>query len=211
MTGLPEAAGGLAHHYRAADFDTLVDSPIVAGNPAVYEFSVKGKPHFLVNVGEGGVWDGPRSAADAQRIVETQAAFWGQPAVRQVRLHQHDHRGHRRPGARQLDRADDQPLAHARRAAATWTGSRWSATSSSTPGTSSACGRWSWARSSTERENYTKTLWVAEGFTDYYADLLAVRAGVITPEECSRRAERDDREPADDARPARAVGGGGLV
>ena len=34
-----------------------------------------------------------------------------------------------------------------------------------------------------ERENYTKTLWVAEGFSDYYADLLAVRAGVITPEE----------------------------
>ena len=77
MTGLPGAADGLPHHYLAADFDTLVDSPIVAGNPAVYEFSVKGKPHFLVNVGEGGVWDGPRSAADAQRIVETQAAFWG--------------------------------------------------------------------------------------------------------------------------------------
>ena len=34
-----------------------------------------------------------------------------------------------------------------------------------------------------ERENYTKTLWVAEGLTDYYGDLLAVRAGVITPEE----------------------------
>ena len=71
------ASGGSPHHYRAADFDTLVDSPIVAGNPAVYEFSVKGKPHFLVNVGEGGVWDGPRSAADVQKIVEAQAAFWG--------------------------------------------------------------------------------------------------------------------------------------
>ena len=34
-----------------------------------------------------------------------------------------------------------------------------------------------------ERENYTKTLWVAEGFTDYYADLVAVRAGVMSPEE----------------------------
>ena len=34
-----------------------------------------------------------------------------------------------------------------------------------------------------ERENYTKSLWVAEGFTDYYADLVAVRAGVMSPEE----------------------------
>jgi predicted metalloprotease with PDZ domain len=32
-------------------------------------------------------------------------------------------------------------------------------------------------------ENYTQLLWVAEGFTDYYADLVAVRAGVMSPEE----------------------------
>ena len=37
MTGLPEMPGG-PHRYRAPDFDTLVDSPIVVGNPAVYEF-----------------------------------------------------------------------------------------------------------------------------------------------------------------------------
>jgi predicted metalloprotease with PDZ domain len=41
MTGLP-ALGGGEHRYRAADFDTLVDSPILLGNPAVYEFTVDG-------------------------------------------------------------------------------------------------------------------------------------------------------------------------
>jgi predicted metalloprotease with PDZ domain len=32
-------------------------------------------------------------------------------------------------------------------------------------------------------ENYTRTLWVAEGLTSYYGDLLAARAGVITADE----------------------------
>ena len=34
-----------------------------------------------------------------------------------------------------------------------------------------------------ENENYVKTLWVAEGFTDYYADILPKRAGLESREE----------------------------
>jgi predicted metalloprotease with PDZ domain len=34
-----------------------------------------------------------------------------------------------------------------------------------------------------EQENYTRSLWVAEGLTCYYGDLLAGRAGVMTPDE----------------------------
>ena len=34
-----------------------------------------------------------------------------------------------------------------------------------------------------ENENYVKTLWVAEGFTDYYADILPARGGIETKEE----------------------------
>ncbi len=32
-----------------------------------------------------------------------------------------------------------------------------------------------------ERENYTRLLWFFEGITDYYDDLMLVRAGIITP------------------------------
>ena len=81
VTGLPAAPGGAAHHYRAADFDTLVDSPILAGNPAVYPFAVDGIPHYLVNEGEGGVWDGPRSAQDVEKIVRAHRHMWGFFAV----------------------------------------------------------------------------------------------------------------------------------
>lgn len=76
ITGLPEAPGGTPHRYRAPDYDTLVDSPIVAGNPAVYRFEVDGKPHDLVNEGEGGIWDGPRSAQDVEKIVREARRLW---------------------------------------------------------------------------------------------------------------------------------------
>ena len=50
--------------WRAEDFDTLVDSPLYAGNATIHRFEVAGRQHLLVNEGEDGVWDGPRSAAD---------------------------------------------------------------------------------------------------------------------------------------------------
>ena len=34
-------------------------------------------PHFLVNVGDGGVWDVARAAADVERIVQAQRRIWG--------------------------------------------------------------------------------------------------------------------------------------
>jgi predicted metalloprotease with PDZ domain len=76
-TALPGTPDGRSDSYRAADFDTLLDSPIVVGNPTIYEFTVDGTPHFLVNIGESKVWDGPRAAADVQRIVEEQRRMWG--------------------------------------------------------------------------------------------------------------------------------------
>ena len=63
--------------YTAPDYDTLVDSPIVAGSPSVYEFSVGGKPHYLVNFRERAVWNGPQAARDLAKVAETIAQFWG--------------------------------------------------------------------------------------------------------------------------------------
>src|SRR6185503_8502520 len=65
------------HRYRAPDWDTLVDSPIVAGNQKVYEFDVDGKKHYLVNEGEAGVFDGARAAKDLEAIVREHRRMWG--------------------------------------------------------------------------------------------------------------------------------------
>jgi predicted metalloprotease with PDZ domain len=181
MTGLPAAAGS-PHRYRAADFDTLVDSPIVAGNPAVYEFSVKGVPHFLVNVGEGGVWDGPRSAADVQKIVEAQAAFWGVvPYDKYVFINMITE------ASGGLEHKNSTVLMTSR-----WrTRSRRGYVDWLSLVSHELFHAWNVKRMrplelgpfNYEQENYTKTLWVAEGLTSYYGDLLAARAGVITADE----------------------------
>ena len=54
MTALEPAPDGLPHHYRADDYETLVDSPVVAGNPSVHEFAVDGSKHVLVDIGDTG-------------------------------------------------------------------------------------------------------------------------------------------------------------
>ena len=77
MTALPATPDGEPHSYRAPDFDTLLDSPIVAGNPTVHEFTVANSTHLLVNVGESAPWNGERATADVKRLVEAQHQLWG--------------------------------------------------------------------------------------------------------------------------------------
>jgi predicted metalloprotease with PDZ domain len=77
MTGLDAGPDGKPHHYRAPDFDTLVDSPILAGNLDVQDFVVDGSKHFLVAAGDIAQWDGKRAAVDLARIVQENRRMWG--------------------------------------------------------------------------------------------------------------------------------------
>src|SRR5262245_42734270 len=52
MSGLDDAPDGQPSHFRAADYETLVDSPIMAGDLRVGRFVVDGKPHFVVGAGD---------------------------------------------------------------------------------------------------------------------------------------------------------------
>jgi len=182
ITPMASAPGGGANHYVASDFDTLVDSPIVAGNPAVYEFTVKGKPHLLVDIGEGGIWDGQKTVADVQRIVETVTSFWGTvPYDRYIFFN--------------LITQGSGAIEH--KSACTMMANRWAITTRRgyvewlTTLTHEFFHAWNVKRLRPvelgpfdyEHENFTRTLWVAEGITDYYSDLLSARAGVITRDE----------------------------
>ncbi|MEO8026815.1 MAG: PDZ domain-containing protein [Bryobacteraceae bacterium] len=73
MTGLE----GGPLKYSAPDFDTLIDSPIIAGNPAVYEWEIDGKKHYLVDTDEAGVFDGGRAARDTEKIVREYKRMFG--------------------------------------------------------------------------------------------------------------------------------------
>ena len=57
MSGLDDAPDLKPNHFRAVDYETLVDSPIMAGDLGVREFQVAGKMHYVVSAGDVEGWD----------------------------------------------------------------------------------------------------------------------------------------------------------
>ena len=181
MTGLRALAG--AHRYVAPDFDTLVDSPIVAGNPQIHEFSVDGKPHYLVNEGDTSLFDAARAVKDFEAIVREHRRFWGElPYDKYVVLNVIvPNRG----GG--LEHKNSTVLLAGR----TTTQSRNAYTTWLTTLTHEIFHTWNGKRLRPvelgpfdyEKEALTRSLWMIEGVTDYYGDLLALRAGVLTRDE----------------------------
>ncbi len=179
VTGLPDHPDGRPNHYLAPDFDIVVDSPIVAGNPAVYEFEVGGVPHYLVNLGEGGIWDGPRSATDTKRIVEAAYDLWKViPYQKYVFFNMINEAGggleHLNSTLLMTSRWRSRTEKDYRR----WLGlvcheffHAWNVKRLRPK----ALGPFDY-----ENENYTRSLWVAEGLTSYYDDLLLKRSGLYT-------------------------------
>ncbi len=179
---LPPAPGAAKDSYAAADFDELVDSPILAGDLAVYEFGVEGVPHALVNLGEGGVWDGPRSAADVETIVRAQTEFWGVIPYERYSV---------------LNAITEAGGGLEHKASTLLMTDRWRTR------TREGYLRWLFLVSHEyfhtwnvkrlrpvelgpfdyESEVHTESLWVAEGITSYYDPLFVRRAGLASREE----------------------------
>jgi len=182
MTGLSEAPDLAPHHYLAPDYDTLIDSPITAGNPEIHFFRVAGIPHYLVNEGGAGDWDGARAASDVEKFIEVCQTFWGSlPYQKYLFLNMITEAG----GG--LEHHNSVCMMT----------SRWS--------TSTRKAYLGWLDLASheffhvwnvkrlrqvelgpldyENENYRRCLWVAEGVTDYYASLIVRRAGLSTPQE----------------------------
>lgn len=187
----PPGASEGEGRFRAEDFDALVDAPIYAGNPALYRFEVAGRPHLLVNEGEGDVWDGPRSAADLERIVREQAAFWrgALPYPRYVFFNLLVEAG----GG--LEHRDSTVLMASR-----WASRRrkdyldWLGLASH-----ELFHVWNVKRLRPEvlgpfdyeNETYTGDLWTAEGITSYYENLFVHRAGLSTRDEFLKLLSQD--------------------
>ena len=72
-----ESVEGREHTYKAASFDELVDSPILAGNPVLQDFDAGGVSHVVASLGDSSLWDTAKATADVQRIVAEQQSFWG--------------------------------------------------------------------------------------------------------------------------------------
>jgi predicted metalloprotease with PDZ domain len=198
-TGLP-AVLGQKNTFRAENFDVLYDSPFEASNFKTLVFNVKGIPHRIVIDGEGN-YDPERMRRDVQKIVETQVEVMGG----EIPYRDYTFILHLRANAGGgLEHLNSTALGYPRFGFKIQTGDRATSASPAATTTPERDYRgflslvsheffhlWNVKRIRPDalgpfdytKENYTKLLWVAEGITDYYADLLVRRAGLITENE----------------------------
>ncbi len=181
-TGLQEVSKNGAYRFRADDYDTLVDAPIVAGDLQVTTFLVDGVEHELVDVGEREGWDPERAAEDLQDIVEESLPLWGSlPYEKYVFLNVF------RRGGGGLEHENSTLLTTSARAMETPQRYRsW---------LSFAAHEYFHAFNvkrlrpvelgpfDYENPPTTASLWLSEGCTSYFADLFVARAGLMTPGE----------------------------
>lgn len=179
-TGLPAVAGS-ENTFRAENYDVLYDSPFEVSDFTEIKFEVLGKPHRYVITGEGN-YDPKRLAADTAKIVEEGAKIFGGELPYDDYTFILNLRGgggleHLNSTALQTNRFGFKPdsrykgflglVAHEH--FHLWNVKRIRP---------DVLGPFDY-----ENENYTKLLWVAEGATEYYSNLLMLRAGLITPRE----------------------------
>jgi len=194
-TGLP-VVPGQKNTFRAENFDILYDSPFEVSNFKTLVFNVKGVPHRIVIDGEGN-YDPERMRLDVQKIVETQVALMGEIPYRDYTFILHL----RANAGGGLEHLNSTALGYPRFGFRIRSGDR---STSAAPNASETSERdyrgflslvsheffhlWNVKRIRPDalgpfdytQENYTKVLWVAEGITDYYADVALRRAGLIT-------------------------------
>jgi predicted metalloprotease with PDZ domain len=185
---------------RAPDHDALLDSPVEVGTHRVYRFEALGRPHELALYGRGNE-DPERLVGDLARIVETAGAmFGGLPYDRYVFIvHLLDGRGggleHADSTTCDVGRFDFRPEARYLSLLTLFSHEYFHL--------------WNVKRIHPEalgpfdygRENYTSLLWAMEGVTDYYAQLLLVRAGLWSVRKYAQMLASEIREY--EARPGR--------
>ncbi|HEX5871171.1 MAG TPA: PDZ domain-containing protein, partial [Longimicrobium sp.] len=173
-TALRELGGG---RYEAADFDELVDSPLEIGTHQLVQWLVHGVPHQYAIWGRGNV-DPRRLAQDTTRIVLAERDIFGTLPYPNYTFILHLSSGggggleHRNSTSLLADRWSFRGAQYenflglaAHELFHAWNGKRIRP---------AALGPFDYTR-----ENYTRDLWVVEGITTYYTDLLLRRAGII--------------------------------
>ncbi len=164
--------------FQAPNYDVLVDAPVLVGNFAEFPFMVQGIPHRIVIEGQGS-YDGLRLAQDTQKIVETQAQlFGGLPYASYTVLIL-------------LTPSGLSGLEHLNSTTLTIGYDRFT-TERSYRNVLSLISHelfhvWNVKRIRPEglgpfdytRETYTNNLWIAEGTTSYYENLMLRRSGLI--------------------------------
>jgi predicted metalloprotease with PDZ domain len=181
-TGLDPLKAGLseARTFRAPNYDILVDSPIEIGNQDVYEFDVNGVGHEVSLFGPRLI-DDQKFVADLRRIVESTWKIIGTiPYSRYVFLVDFNS-GPMGGGLEHLNstqcivpRLRTLPEEEYRLMMGLFSHEffhAWNVKRLRPRG----LGPFDYSR-----ETYTRSLWIAEGLTSYYDDLILRRAGILS-------------------------------
>ncbi len=168
--------------FIATSFDELVDSPLLVGNPRTEEFDAGGRPHLLVHQGDDSFWDLKQAAKDVRTIVLEHQKMWGVvPYPRYVFFNIVSETG----GG--LEHDNSTVLMTSRwRFRVKRDYKRWLTLVSH-----EFFHTWNVRRLRPrglrdydyETENYTDSLWIAEGITSYYEGLALARCGLLTRDE----------------------------
>jgi predicted metalloprotease with PDZ domain len=177
-TGLPRV-DGQTNVFRAENFDVLYDSPFEIGNYKEFNFTVQGKPHRYVIDGDGN-YNAQKIVRDTTKIIEAAFAIFGELPYDDYTFI--------------LNLRGGGGLEHLNSTALQWgrngfSGNRhnefiglvaheyfhlWNVKRIRPD----ALGPFDYSN-----ENYTRLLWVAEGATSYYENVLLRRAGLISDKE----------------------------
>ncbi len=169
--------------FRAENYDELVDNPVAVARAPVYRFSQGNQEYVFLNVGENAFWDGAQAAGDVEKLVAQTQSFWGVNPLKRPYWFmnfivegkgglEHDNSTVIMTGRRQMrDRKDY----------VKWLGvvaheffHVWNVRHMRPL---------ELAQYDYQNEQYTSELWLAEGLTSYYDNLLLSRSGLITPKE----------------------------
>lgn len=179
-TSLPPVPGE-KNTFQAENFDILYDSPFEVSDFKQIDFTVRGVPHRIVIDGEGN-YDPALIKAEVQKIVETEVGLFGE-----IPYHDYTFFLHLRPnGGGGLEHLNSTALGFPRFRFSSADGYRrfgalvaheffhlWNVKRIRPD----ALGPFDYTK-----ENHTKLLWVAEGITEYYGQLMLRRAGLISDE-----------------------------
>lgn len=191
MTSLDLSADRKPNHYVAPDYDTLADSPILAGvDLATTEFTVAGIKHYWTYLGRG-EWDGAKVVQMLTPLIEEHVRFWGGLPYRKYAFLNIVTDGRGGSGVEHLNSvaittAGKEPATQeARFRQAAFLSHEYFHAMNVKRLRPIELGPFDY-----EHPPATTGLWVGEGLTSYFGELLAERAGLGTPSDYLNRQSR---------------------
>ena len=183
-TSLPKTSKE-GFQYQAPDYDILVDSPVEIGNQETFDFTSAGVIHHVAMYGKGN-YDIEKLKVDMAKITQACTDVFGENPNKEYTFIIHN-----------LTRGSG-GLEHL--SSTTLEVNRWTYEGSAYKGFLSLVAHeyfhlWNVKRVRPielgpfdyNNENYTSLLWVMEGFTSYYDELLLYRAGIYDEETIIRK------------------------